>query len=191
MDTDQIPITGPPVAGSGTGTPGCLPAEYKLSSGVVFREGGAMTPHSVDFTGHGIHPNAYAANNRMRPANSSRRPLRAWSGALLIFGSLALAGGCGMSDGPGALFVDPGRYSFYHCDNLAAEQKEQIKRENELAGLMEKADESPGGAVIGSFAYRSDYDTVLAQEKLLHHEAVEKQCSFASPAQSQSDQAIR
>jgi hypothetical protein len=55
---------------------------------------------------------------------------------------------------------------------------------------MERADESTGGAVVGSIAYRSDNETVLAKEKLLQRQAAEKQCSFVSPAQSQSDQAI-
>jgi len=94
-----------------------------------------------------------------------------------------------MSDGAGALFVDPGRYTLYHCDDLAARRKVLITRENELRGLIERAGESPSGAVIGSLAYRSDYDAVLAEEKLLQRNAAEKNCSFASPLQS--DQTIR
>jgi hypothetical protein len=41
------------------------------------------------------------------------------------------------------------------------------------------------------FGFKGDYDSVFAEEKLLQREALEKQCSFVSPAQSQSDQAIR
>jgi hypothetical protein len=97
---------------------------------------------------------------------------------------------CGLSsDGAGALFVDPGRYTLYHCDDLAARRKALIVRENELRGLIERAGESPGGAVVGSFAYRSDYESVLAEEKLLQRNAAEKNCSFAAPLQS--DQTIR
>jgi hypothetical protein len=114
----------------------------------------------------------------------------AWGGALLGFGVLALMGGCG-SDGAGVIFVDPAHYSFYRCEDLATRSKALIKRENELRGLMEKAAESPGGSVIGSFSYRSDYDTVLAEEKLVQRTATEKNCSFASPTQFQSDQTIR
>ena len=110
---------------------------------------------------------------------------RGWRRALSSFAVLALSG-CGLSDGAGALFVDPGRY---RCDDLAARRKVLIVRENELRGLIERAGESPGGAVIGSFAYRSDYDTVLAEQKLLQRAAAEKNCSFASPLQS--DQTIR
>src|SRR5215469_17532141 len=100
----------------------------------------------------------------------------------------AALSGCGLSDGAGAIFVDPGRYALYHCDDLAARRKVLLARENELRGLIERAGESPGGAVIGSFAYRSDYDTVLAEQKLLQRAAAEKNCS-ASPLQS--DQTIR
>jgi len=111
-----------------------------------------------------------------------------WRGALSSFFLLALTG-CGMSDGAGALFVDPGRYTLYRCDDLAVRRKALLTRESELRGLIERAGESPGGAVVGSLAYRSDYDAVLAEEKLLARNAAEKNCSFASP--SQSDQTIR
>jgi hypothetical protein len=117
------------------------------------------------------------------PGPARRRALCTWGSAVLGFGVLALGGGCGMSDGAGALFVDPGHYSFYRCEDLAARRKALIARENELRGLMEKAGESAGGSVIGSFAYRSDYDTVLAEEKLIQRNATEKNCSFASPTQ--------
>ena len=111
-----------------------------------------------------------------------------WRGALSSFALLALTG-CGLSDGAGALFVDPGRYTLYHCDDLATRRKALITRENELRGLIERAGESPGGAVVGSLAYRSEYDSVLAEEKLLQRNAAEKNCNFASPLQS--DQTIR
>ena len=70
--------------------------------------------------------------------------------------------GCG-SDGPGAIWVDPGKYTFYKCDDLARRWKALITREDELRGLIEKANESAAGAVIGSVAYRSDYEVVLSE----------------------------
>jgi hypothetical protein len=48
-----------------------------------------------------------------------------WRGALSSFAMLALTG-CGLSDGAGALFVDPGRYTLYHCDDLATRRKALI-----------------------------------------------------------------
>jgi len=151
------------------------------------------------WTATACHTGARATGLAMKIRNTSANwPLRLaarmrsihidWRGALASFSFLALTG-CGTSDGAGALFVDPGRYTLYHCDDLATRRKALIARENELRGLIERAGESPGGAVVGSFAYRSDYDAVLAEEKLLARNAAEKNCSFASPLQS--DQTIR
>jgi hypothetical protein len=109
-------------------------------------------------------------------------------GALFGLGMAAL-GGCGMSDGPGALLIDPGRYSAYHCNDLAARWKVLVAREKDLRALMDKADQTAGGAVIGSLAYRTDYDSVIGEERLLQRTAVEKNCNFTT--QFQSDQIIR
>jgi hypothetical protein len=118
-----------------------------------------------------------------------------WYGALSSFALSSLAllalvalAGCG-SDGAGAIFVDPGRYTLYHCDELATRRKALVVRETELRGLMERASESAAGSVIGSLAYRSEYDSVIAEQRLLQRNAAEKNCSFASPLQS--DQTLR
>lgn len=116
-------------------------------------------------------------------------PPRARLNRALFGAALVVLAGCGTRDGPGSLLIDPGRYTFYHCNDLAARWKVLVARENELHGLMQRADESGGGAVIGSLAYRSDYDAVLAEEKLLQHAAAEKNCGLAT--QFQSDQTIR
>jgi hypothetical protein len=60
-----------------------------------------------------------------------------------------------------------------------------IAREKELNGLMDKASEGgSGGAVIGSLAYRTDYNSVLSDEKLLQQTAAEKDCGFTPEFQS-------
>lgn len=90
------------------------------------------------------------------------------------------------------MLVDPGRYSAYHCKDMAAQRTLLAKREKELHDLIERADQGGGGAVIGSLAYRTDYETVRSEERLLQREAVEKNCnSTQSSTQFQSDQAIR
>ena len=129
----------------------------------------------------------FADQNALRRVQQLSAARARWRAALPSFVLLALAG-CG-SDGPGAIFVDPGRYTLYHCDDLATRRKALIAREGELRGLMERANESAAGSVIGSLAYRSDYDAVVAEQKLLQRNAAEKNCSFASPLQS--DQTIR
>lgn len=86
--------------------------------------------------------------------------------------------GCGLSDGPGALFVDPGRYAGFHCKDLIAESQNLAKRERDLRNLMDKASEGGGGSVIGGFAYRSDYEIVLEQQKVLKREVAVKKCEL-------------
>jgi hypothetical protein len=104
-------------------------------------------------------------------------PRLVFSTILLGIAALTVAT-CSLSDGPGAIWVDPGKFIFYRCDDLARHWKELIARENELRGLIEKANESTAGAVIGSIAYRSDYEAVLSEEKAFTQEY-------------QSDQTIR
>jgi len=54
---------------------------------------------------------------------------------------------------------------------------------------MDKASQNGAGAVIGTVAYRTDYETVLAEEKLVQREAGEKKCELTTTFQS--DQSIR
>jgi hypothetical protein len=122
-------------------------------------------------------------------ADASHAPWRGMLlGPALGLGALALAG-CGAGDKVGSILIDPGHYSSYHCDQFAGRAKELTARKKELLALMNKASEGPGGAVIGSMAYRSDYESVVAEEKLLQQTAAGKNCADA-PAY-QSDQTIR
>jgi len=128
---------------------------------------------------------------------------RAWALArrALFAAALPALSGCGMGGGAGALLVDPGRYNAYHCNDLAARWKVLVAREKDLRALMERASEGGGGAVIGSLAYRSDYESVLGEERLLQRAAAEKNCGLTPQFQSsmqpqgdtqfQSDQTIR
>ena len=102
--------------------------------------------------------------------------------------AMALAG-CGGGNGPGSWLVDPGRYEAYHCNDLVTRWKTLTDREKELRALMDKASQSGTGAVIGAVAYRSDYESVLTEEKLVQHEANEKKCELTTTFQS--DQSIR
>jgi hypothetical protein len=109
-------------------------------------------------------------------------------GPIVAAGALA---GCAADQGPGQLGVDPGRYEFYHCNDLASQLKVLQAREAELRMLMAKAGEGGGGVVVGALAYRSDYETVLSQEKLLQRTAAEKKCEVGPPPAVQSDQTVR
>ena len=123
---------------------------------------------------------------------SCHRPARGrtagWTAAICIFVALSLTG-CTMSDGYGTLVVDPARYSAYRCKDLIAQRNSLISREQELRGLIEKASEGPGGSAIAAMAYRTDYETVLSDEKLLQRTVAEKKCELTPTYQS--DQSVR
>jgi hypothetical protein len=111
------------------------------------------------------------------------------SGLGLLVAGVTLAG-CALDEGPGQLAVDPGRYQFYHCNDLAARMGALQSRENELRSLMAKASEGGGGTVIGALAYRADYEAVLSEQKMLQRTAAEKKCPIVPPT-LQSDQTVR
>jgi hypothetical protein len=120
-----------------------------------------------------------------RRARSSRSFLLCAAAAVA---GMALAG-CGLGNGPGSFLVDPGRYEAYHCNDLVTRWKQLTDREKELRALMDKASQSGTGAVIGAVAYRTDYEGVLTEEKLVQREASEKKCELTTTFQS--DQLIR
>ncbi len=105
----------------------------------------------------------------------------------------ALAGGtlagCSLGNGPGSLIVDPGKFDSYHCNDLATRWKEANVREKELRNLMDKAAQGPGGGMIGTLTYRSDYESVLTEKRMLQQLAAEKNCDLV--ATYQSDQGVR
>jgi hypothetical protein len=97
-------------------------------------------------------------------------------------------GGCGLSGGVGVLMVDPARYAAYRCKDLVAERKALTKRKQDLRDLIDKAGGGVAGTLVGTIAYRGDYDTVLQQEKLLKQTAAQQKCQL-TPAYG-SDQTI-
>lgn len=108
--------------------------------------------------------------------------------AAVLVAATALTG-CGLSDGAGAFFVDPGRYSALHCKELITESQNLANREKQLRDLMDKASEGGGGSVLGAFAYRSDYDSVLQMQKLVKRAAAAQKCELV-PSYN-SDHVIR
>jgi hypothetical protein len=154
-------------------------------------------------------------DNSGRPLRNAGAP-QSWRRRMAfarLLPSIVAVALAGCSEGPGTLLIDPGRYSAYHCKDIAAQWKVLTAREKELRDLMARANQGGGGAVIGSLAYRTDYETVRSEERLLQREAAEKNCNSTPqsaiqstpqpatqstiqatpqpPAQFQSDQAIR
>jgi hypothetical protein len=116
--------------------------------------------------------------------------------AIALIGALGAGtlGGCGISEqGVGTLALDPGRYVLYHCNDLVARLTALNNREKELRNLMDKAGEGTGGALIGALSYRTEYETLLSDQKLVRRLAAEKKCDLGplGPRPTyQSDQTI-
>jgi hypothetical protein len=108
--------------------------------------------------------------------------------ATLLLAANALAG-CSTTDGLDSMLVDPSRYEGYNCKDLGGQLQSLDKREKDLNNLINRADESTAGVVIGAFAYRTDLQTVVADKKVLRRTMAEKKCQLA-PALT-SDQVIR
>ena len=81
--------------------------------------------------------------------------------------------------------IDPGHYSAYHCDGLAARLKALQAREQDFSNLMQRASEG-GGALIGNLTYRADYEKALGEEAVLRRAAAEKRCDLPQPPQPAS-----
>jgi hypothetical protein len=116
------------------------------------------------------------------PLSSRRRERLQPSAIGLVFLLAAsLLAGCSMSDGIGPYIADPGEFSAFRCDALKQRLTLLLEKEQKFSNLMDKASEGGGGTVIGSLAYRPDYELVKGEEKVLRRTAAEKKCELPPP----------
>ena len=105
-----------------------------------------------------------------------RRPARAAGRAGILLSGAMLAACSSSSDSSFSIFADPGKYQYYTCPQIAEAMKSQTQRVQDLKVLIDKADQSAGGAAVGFIAYKADY--VAAEEELasVHASARSKSC---------------
>ena len=114
------------------------------------------------------------------------------TGALLAWAVTAIVlAGCTSGDGIGTILADPGRYSAFHCKDMADRWISLNTRENQLGDLMLRASQGTGGTVIGAMAYRPEYEQILTEKRMLKRAAVEKKCDLAPQSNYQSDNIVR
>jgi len=106
---------------------------------------------------------------------------------ILVLAASALVG-CSTTDGLDSMLVDPSRYEGYNCKDLAGQLQGLNKREKDLRNLIDRADESTSGVVIGALTYRTDLQMVIADKKVLQRTIAEKKCQL-TPSLT-SDQVI-
>ena len=78
--------------------------------------------------------------------------------------------------GPVTVFVDPGKYQYYNCEQLAGQRTHWTNRELELKLLMDKAEQGTGGTVVNVIAYQTDYVTAREELKVVDTTARAKNC---------------
>ena len=95
--------------------------------------------------------------------------------AILLSGAMLAA--CSSSGDTGfSFFAEPGKYQFHTCAQIADAMKGQAQHVQDLKTLIDRADQSTGGAAVGFIAYKADY--VAAEEELdsLRSAARSKSC---------------
>lgn len=97
-------------------------------------------------------------------------------------GCAALAlGACTTGVYTGGFWVQPGKYDFLKCPDLARITLADSAREKELVSLMERADKEAAGPLVNLMVYRSDLEQVRADLALLQETARQKGCDNLVP----------
>jgi len=108
----------------------------------------------------------------------------------LIFSALLAACASEISNPlMGGAFVDPGKYEFYSCDQIAANRIRVAANLEKLKLLMDKAEKGAGGAVVSVIAYKGDYLAAQDELKVIDATARDKKCK--TPEDWSSTSAIR
>src|SRR5580765_8145564 len=117
------------------------------------------------------------------PNSLSHRQLFSRSLAALALVALGagLSGCAGMSDTISPAFADPAKYDLYDCKQLEPERKALATRAAELQGLMAKAETGVAGPVVAEVAYRNDYISVRAAQKLAEEAWQRNNCRETVP----------
>jgi hypothetical protein len=101
----------------------------------------------------------------------------------------ALLGGCASSGDSMLLLVDASKYQFHTCAQIAETTKKISTRRQELETLIERAAQSPGGALIGAVAYQTEYTASGQELQVLATTSRAKNCD--NPATWRSNSVIQ
>ena len=112
--------------------------------------------------------------------------LRAHVVALVVLGAAA----CSTSSNVDVmLFADPGKYEYHTCDQILKAGEGVAARELKLRELIQKAEQSAGGGIVSTVAYRGEYRTVV--EELAVIDGVSRRKSCNTPPSWRSSTAIQ
>jgi hypothetical protein len=114
----------------------------------------------------------------MKSRGIEGRRVRAASLAPILL--CALLAGCSTGGEGMLLLADPSKYQYHTCEQLASITKAVTTRQQELATLIERAEQGAAGVVVSTIAYKSDYTAVGQDLRLLEATARSKNCVTAS-----------
>jgi hypothetical protein len=105
----------------------------------------------------------------------------------LVCAALALAGCSSLQNfDTGSFYVQPGKYQFLKCPDLAKQSAAAAAREKDLVGLMERANQDTAGPIVNAMVYSTDLGQVRAELQQLQQTAHEKGCDAPAPEKRQA-----
>jgi hypothetical protein len=148
------------------------PNIYGLRARLSYR-GCVFMPEGFAEIRHGLRFNPVVPAGRPAAGVGPLAPVVA--GIVVLTG--AMLGACSSSsDTKFSLFAEPGKYQYHNCAQIAAEMKNQSQRKQDLKALMDKADQSVGGAAVGFIAYKAEYVSAGEELESLQSAARGKNC---------------
>ena len=120
--------------------------------------------------------------------------VRSFTASILRAGALALVAFCAAACSTSSnlqvmLFADPGKYEYHTCDQILKSGQAVAARELQLRELIQKAEQSAGGGIVSTVAYRGEYRTVV--EELAVIDGVSRRKSCNTPPSWRSSTAIQ
>jgi hypothetical protein len=101
----------------------------------------------------------------------------------------AMLGGCASGGDSMLLLVDASKYQPYNCAQIVEATKKMSARREELAALIERAAQSPGGTFVGAVAYQTEYTQTGQELQVLATASRSKNCD--NPAVWRSNSVIQ
>jgi hypothetical protein len=126
--------------------------------------------------------NAATPDLRKRPEDLAMR--RRVLAALPLFAALAGCAGSASEQFGQSVWVAPGKYQFHDCLQAQEADRSYATRQRELEELMARASKGPGGDVVNTMVYRSEYQQVLGERKEIAQVFVQKRCTLDSKRSS-------
>jgi hypothetical protein len=98
--------------------------------------------------------------------------------------ALAGCGSAGSANFGHSVWVAPGKYQYHDCLQAQEADLRYSARQKELEELMGRASKGPGGDVVNTMVYRSEYQQVLGERKEIAQVYEQKRCTLDSKRSS-------